>query len=321
VSTSVLLSYLQALILHSSSIDSLLPLQIEIAERIVQRFLPSFGFSARMRSDSVYWVDAGAAEPPARLARDPHAIKPSLRFFSAGDVVPALNTMIRQVEHGELPADLNLGGQYPGSVLLPVMSHLARYWAPRPPLRGNQRHPVRSRMAVRNGFGDCFTLFAGGVAVLGVGPRAERWSVENVSLGGFGALVDSFPGDWLRVGALLALQPEGGDNWLLGVVSRYGKDAAGRPRIGIRTLARRPVSIELRPRTGALAALEGRHGIWLREAGNGEEARFVLPQGSFNIREELEFLHEGSRFRLTPVELEEVGSDFELTRYRLRLED
>lgn len=318
--TSVLHAYLQALILHSSSIDALLPVEIEIAERIVQRFLPSFVFSARLRPDSVYWVDAAAAAPPSRLARNPHAIKPSLRFFSAGDVAPALQTMIRQVEHGELPADLNLGGQYPGSVLLPVMSHLARYWAPRPPLRDNQRHPVRTRMAVRNGFGDCFTVFAGGEQLLGIGRRSEHWSVENVSLGGFGALVDGPPGDWLRVGALLALQPDGGDNWLLALIGRYSKDAGGRPRIGIRTLARHPVSVELRPRASALAAIDSRHGIWLRDADSGEETRFVLPLGSFNVREELEFMHEGVRFRLTPVELEELGHDFEITRYRLRRE-
>lgn len=39
------------------------------------------------------------------------------------------------VERGQIPAELNLGGEYSAKVLLPVLRHLARYWAAEPPQR------------------------------------------------------------------------------------------------------------------------------------------------------------------------------------------
>ena len=42
----------------------------------------------------------------------------------------------------------------------------------------------------------------------------------------------------------------------------------------------------------------------------------VLPNGSFDLRESLEFMHDSRRCLLTPVEFEEAGSGFEIGRYR-----
>ena len=47
----------------------------------------------------------------------------------------------------------------------------------------------------------------------------------------------------------------------------------------------------------------------------------VLPSASFDVRESLEFLHDGRRYLLAPVELEEVGSGFEIGRYRQSVSD
>ncbi|WP_153116141.1 hypothetical protein [Rhodocyclus tenuis] len=316
--TTVSALYLQSLALYSSSADSLSPLEIELADRLLGRFLAGFDFSPTPRADSVYWVDAGNGGAPMRLARDPQALMPTLRFFSGGASAPTIEALISQVERGDLPADLKLGAQFPPRVLLPVLQHLALYWAPKPPMREHPRHAVRTRVAVLNGFDNGFSIFAGELARLGRENEAESWVIENVSLGGFGAVVDAARGEWLKVGALLALQPAGGDNWLLGVVGRCARDASERPLVGIRTLARYPLSVQLRPRASGLAAINGIPGIWLREGGNEDEARFLLPPATFNLRETLEFFSNGGRWLLSPVELEESGEDFELARYRLR---
>ena len=65
--------------------------------------------------------------------------------------------------------------------------------------------------------------------------------MENVSAGGFGAVVPRLKGDWLRVGVLLALQPEGGSNWVLGVVRRVAKTTGQEARVGIETLSKAPL--------------------------------------------------------------------------------
>ena len=318
--TSVAQQYLQVLIFYSSSMDSLMPLEIELADRLISHFLPGFVFSGECLRDSVYWVDAASGMPPVRLARQPDQLLPTLRFFSPGTAPQALNELMRVVERGEVPKDLNLGGEYAPKVLLPVFRHLAMYWAPEPPQREHARHAVKTRIAVLQGFDDCFTVFAGDVARLGKERTAESWVVENVSLGGFGASVAEL-GDWLKIGALIAIQPEGGDNWVLGVVRRYNKDSEVQASVGIQTLSRSARSAELRPRTSGFSATGAIPGMLLQEASAPGEIRVVLPTASFDVRESLEFSQDSQRYLLTPIELEESGSNFEIGRYREHVSD
>ncbi len=314
--TNVAQQYLQALVFSSSSMDSLLPLEIELADRLIAHFLSGFVFSTDCLPDSVYWVDAASGTPPVRMARQPGRLLPSMRFFSPGTAPKALNELMRGVERGEVPKDLNLGGEYPAKVLLPVLRHLALYWAAEPPQREHARHPVKTRIAVLRGFDDSFTVFAGDVARLGKERTAESWVVENVSLGGFGAGLDDLGVEWPRIGSLISMQPEGGDNWVLGVVRRYNKDSDAHASVGIQALSKHAQSVELRPRASGFSATGAIPGIWLHEGNSPGVARMVLPNGSFDVRESLEFMHDSRRCLLTPVEFEEAGSGFEIGRYR-----
>ncbi len=320
-STSVAQQYLKTLVLFSTSMDSLMPLEIELADRLVAHFLPGFVFSNDCLPDSVYWVDAAAGSPPVRLARQPGQLLPTLRFISSGSAPQALNELIHRVERGEVPKDVNLGGEYLAKVLLPVLRHLALYWAPAPPQREHPRHAVKTRIAVLQGFDDCFTVFAGDVARLGKERTAESWVVENVSLGGFGAGMDDLGGEWPKIGALLCMQPEGGENWVLGVVRRYNMDSDAHASVGIQALSKRAQSVELRPRATGFSATGAIPGIWLREGGAAGEVRMVLPSTVFDVREKLEFVYDGRRYLLSPVELEEAGSNFEIGRYREQVMD
>lgn len=313
--TSVEQQYLHAMVRYSSSMDCLLPMEIELADRLIAHFLSGFVFTKECSRGSVHWVDAASGSPPTRLARPPSQFSPSLRFFLPGTAPLALDELTRAVERGSIPADLNLGGEYPVGTLMRVLRHLAMYWATVPPQRAHKRHPVKTRIAVLQGFDDCFTVFAGDVARLGKERSAESWVVENVSLGGFCACVDDV-GEWLRIGSLLCMQPEGGENWVLGVVRRYDKETETRASVGIQSLSRNAQSIELRPRASGFSATDAIPGIWLREGNGLDEARLLLPRASFDVRESLEFVFGNRRYVLTPVELDEIGSNFEIGRYR-----
>lgn len=314
-STSVAQQYLRAMVIHASSMDNLMPLEIELADRLITYFLPRFVFSDECHGDSLYWVDAASGMSPLRLARRPEQASPSLRFVAPGSVPQALAELMRAVERGALPQDLNLGGEYSAKALLPVLRHLALYWAAEPPQREHKRHPVKTRISVLQGFDDCFTVFAGDVARLGKERTAESWVVENVSLGGFGAAVDELA-DWLKIGTLLAIQPEGGENWVLGVVRRFNKDSDAHASVGIQSLSRQATSIQLRPRTTGFSATGAIPGLVLREGTVPEEVRLVLPIASFDVRESLDYSHEGRNYLLTPIELIETGTSFEIARYR-----
>src|SRR5258706_13621344 len=140
----------------------------------------------------------------------------------------------------KIPPELNLGGSYDPHVALEVMRHLNMYWSPQPPERKTQRHAVKSRLSVTYGYDGVVGVLGGSDSLDFDNQRAESWIVENVSAGGFGAVVPQLKGDWLRVGALLALQPEGGSNWVLGVIRRVNKSAGQQARAGIETLAKSP---------------------------------------------------------------------------------
>lgn len=318
--TCVAQQYLQVLVRASSSMGTLLPVEIELADRLIAHFLPGFIFSNTCLPGSVYWVDAAAGSPPTRLARPPAQVSASLRFFLPGTMPQALNELLHAVERGSVPADMNLGGEYPTATVIKVLQHLSVYWASKPPQREHVRHAVKTRISVLRGFDDCLTVFAGNVARLGIERSAESWIVENVSLGGFCAGAESLS-EWLRIGVLLCIQPEGGDNWVLGMVRRYSVAPDARASIGIQTLSRNAQSIELHPRTSGFSATDAIPGIWLREENSEGAIRLVLPRGSFDVRESLEFVQGERRVLLTPAELEEAGGDFEIGRYREQVLD
>lgn len=318
INTSVTREYLKVLVFHSSSMDSLLPFEIELAERLIAHFLPGFVFSPKGIENSVYWVDPATPQPPIRLARMP-APSPTLRFFHPGTAQADADDLLRELERGaELPADLDLGGQYTPRNLLPVLRHLSSYWGKVPPQRQHQRHHVKHRMSVLNGLVNAFVVFSSEFGNRPPGLPIESWVVENVSRGGFGAVVTEVRADWLKVGVLVAIQPDGGDNWLLGIVRRYNRNNETEARAGIETLSQRVISIEMKARTASsYAAAGGTPALWMLDGNEAGEARLVMPPASFDVRESLEFMHEGKRHLLTPVALVEHTMDYEVARYRL----
>lgn len=316
--TSVNREYLKVLVFFSSSMDSLMPLEIELAEKLISHFLPGFFFSAKGIETSVYWVDPGTSLPPVRLARMPVA-SPTLRFFHSGTAQADVEQLLHELERGaELPADLDLGGQYTPRSLLPVLKHLALYWDKVPPQRKYQRHHVKHRMGVLPGLVNAFVVFSSEFGTRPPGLPIESWVVENVSRGGFGALLSDVRADWLKVGALVAMQPDGGDNWLLGIVRRYSRKSETEAGAGIESLSQRVLSVELKPRTASTyAAAAGTPALWLLDGNEPGEARVVMPPASFDVRESQEFMHDGKRHLLTPVAMTEHTMDYEVARYRL----
>lgn len=311
--------YQKVMTFQAASMDSLLPLEIELAERLIEHFLPGFVFTAEAQHDCVYWVDLRQPQPPQRLARMPAAAQPSQRFFKPGTAHAVIGELLHSLERGgDVPAEINLGAQYYGRTLIPVLRHLAAYLAPVPPQRRHDRHRVKHRMSVLNGLVNAFVAFSGEFGGRPAGLQMESWVVDNVSRGGFGAVVSNIPADWLRVGALLALQPEGGDNWLLGIVRRYHRASESDARVGIESLARQAFSVELKVRTASsYAAVSGTPALLLENRGEPGEVRVVLPPASFDLQESLECSIDGRRCLLEPAALIEQTTDYELARYHL----
>ena len=297
--------YLKALVFQASSMDSLLPLEIEVAERFIAHFLPQFVFTAEVRPDNVYWVDADKPAPPKRLAVLPQ-VAPGLRFFSAGAALAKLEAILRQVERGEVPAEVNLGAQYSARIILPVLKHLVVYWAPKPPMRSHDRHRVKSRLTAVNGLAATHARLSDRG-----GEESEAWVVDDVSLGGMGAQVPLGANDWVRIGALLGMQAEGGSNWLVGVIRRFSRETPTQVSVGIETLSKAPQAI-----AGDLGGMDC-NAILLDTLHSGDTVRVILPSSAFEPAIPLVFAGRGGSARLDPIEQLESGVDFDLGLYRV----
>ena len=310
--------YVKIVALQAASVDSLSALDVELVERLIANFHLGFVFSATAEADSVYWVDLALPAPPTRLARMPPTVVATQRFFKPAAAHAGIAKLLHDLERGhDVPADLVLGAHYHAQALLPALRHLATYLAPVPPQRRHDRHSVRQRALVVNGFEQAIRAISGKQPESGVA-SAEIWQVENVSRGGFGALLDTVPGEWLKVGALVAMQPNGGGNWLLGIVRRYLRLGDSAAQVGIETLALQAILVDLRARaTSSYAAAAGIPALLIREGSAAGEVRAVMPFASFSLRDTLECELDGRRVQLTPIAVVERAADYELARFRL----
>ncbi|MGH9578946.1 MAG: hypothetical protein ACRD3R_16025, partial [Terriglobales bacterium] len=140
----------------------------------------------------------------------------------------------------------------------------------------------------------------------------ESWIVENVSAGGFGAVVPQVKGDWLKVGVMLAMQPDGGTNWVAGIVRRVNKVSSQEARVGIETLSRSPSVVQF-----SLGALGKHAGLLLPAAvlGSGEVS-IALPANVYSSGLNLEATISGRQHVYMPVGAPERGEDYEMLRFR-----
>jgi hypothetical protein len=193
-----------------------------------------------------------------------------------------------------------------------LLRHLHLYWSPQAPERKAPRHPVKSRLAVSHGYSGVVEVLGGGASLDFENKDAESWIVENVSAGGFGAVVPQLKGDWLRVGALLALQPEGGNNWVLGLIRRVNKISGQQARVGIETLSKSPL-LSVFSVAGVKTVTE--QGVLLKSVSSAE-TRIVLKPGVFAPGQNLEVAHGERHHVYLPQAVAERGEDYEIARYR-----
>ena len=287
------LEFLRAVMFSACSPDSLLPTELEIAERVITQLSPGFLFVSQHQPETPYWIDLAQAAGPARLARTPQPA-PTVRFFGAGRAFGEIDAMVQHIRNTrDVPATLTLGGTCSPDTAIGVLEHLehalvaqASRAAARPSPREVAAH---DRLGLRRHPGG---PGAGQVQLrsASTAPNFESWIVENVSVGGFGALVPQVRGDWLRIGCLIAMQPEGGDNWLIGVIRRLSRPSVTQAAVGIQTLARSAVPVQLHVQMGNTTTLGTEVGIILdaaparRRGAGAAPARCTRPRTELHVR-------------------------------------
>jgi hypothetical protein len=151
--------------------------------------------------------------------------------------------------------------------------------------------------------------------------NVETWTVENESQGGYGALITETASDWLEIGSLLGIREEEGASWGIGLVRRLSRPAAGAMYVGIESLSRGVVKVNVSDETSdashkeldALLLLSSSEGSAYRG-----ELMLMLPPGTFAMGRIL-VMHAFERaYRLLPREQRDRGKGYELGRFRLQ---
>src|SRR6185369_12234676 len=146
------LEFLKGAIFSVSAPDGLLPLEVELAERLIAVFAPRFVLGTAPAPAFVFWTDLAQAMTPARASRAPTP-GPGLRCFGAGAALAEVHELAEGLMvGGQLPPEVNLGGGYEPHVVQDVLRHLHLYWSPQAPERKSQRHAVKSRLSVTYGY-------------------------------------------------------------------------------------------------------------------------------------------------------------------------
>jgi hypothetical protein len=319
--TSAQQEFLKAVMLAVASPDSLLPVEIELVERLSAHLVGSFKLAVKQQPDAAYWIDLALNQPPVRLARSPDPV-PTLRFFAAGAAVNQVKQLTQIVKQtNAMPSSVNLGGNYDPRVILEVLDHLALCWSAQPPERKALRHRVKSRVTITYGFDGVLAALDPGGEALFDPEKIESWIVENVSAGGFGALVPQLRGDWLKIGRLLGLQPEGGSNWIIGVVRRFQRDASQQGAVGIQTLGRAAHPARVRLVTGQIGPSPDTETAILLSPIDSAETQILLRSDVLLPGQNLQLEQERKTYLLLPTGGMERGDDYDLVRCRAMIRD
>ncbi|MEO8003710.1 MAG: hypothetical protein ABI771_02310 [Betaproteobacteria bacterium] len=315
--------FLKVAMLAVSSPGSLAPLNLEIAQRVVGHLSEYFEVHADAAPDCHFHVYVDADTPPARAMSVP-VEAPGRRMFGPGQAVAELDRLIAAVQgSGFLPTRVDLGGAFDTQVVLSAMHHLARYWAPVPPARSEERHGGLARISVVYDFTAISTMVSNQTNSSPFDDAIEVWTAENESESGYGALVPFTKSDWLRVGTLLGIKREEGASWGVGVVRRIAAFDHTQRHIGIQMLTRGAIAVNLMedslvadsqvlPVDSALLLLSH-----APDSGGAANMNLLLKPGIFAPANSMQMRIWERDYVLMSGEIVESGEDFDLARYRV----
>ena len=312
--------FLKGLMLAISSTDSLLPMKLEVAERVVAQFSDFFVIQRQPGKGCHYFIDISTGKGPARMVSRLQ-MTPGLRFFGPGSAARELEKLIPVLQaDGVVPSNVNLGTVFDPELVLEVLRHLGRYWAPVPPARGEERRRSVSRISVIHNFEEIAATVSADTQDLAFDNSAETWTVENESDGGYGALLPQTKGDWLKVGTLLGVKLEHGAAWGVGIVRRLSAYDLKQRYVGIQVFSKGATVVKLAP-ANAGSGTVAQDAVLLPSStsdssGTGEMSLLLRP-GVFSEKKNYEMQAYGRSYLLVPKKLLEGGDDFDMARFRV----
>lgn len=319
-SSTVRQEYLKALMLAASSPDSLQPAGQDLAARLVAHFSGLFVLDDKPSAGCTHWMDLEAPNRPVRLLRDVpnHS---SVRYLGAGAGLRELEQLRAHIAYTRsLPEGLDLDGKHDDDAVLALVRHLEQDWAGKTQARGHERRRVATRVTVVPGLEEIIEVleFANNDSLdFTHRQSAESWIVEDMSEGGYGAVIPAVAGDWVEVGSLIGMEGESFREWRIGLIRRVIRNAQHQQRVGVQLLTQH----------GALVALgdakqpsstPGPAVLIPSALVEQTEIDVVTPRDNWESRDTVEMrTADNHSYLLSPKATVERGTDYDLVRFKI----
>lgn len=313
---------LKALMLSASSTGSLQPVSQDLAARLVAHFARFFVIAKEPVDGCTHWFDLAAPGTPVRLVkRAPDA--PTVRYIGAGAGLKELEQLRAHIAYTRsLPPGLDLNGRLDDEVVLGLLKHLEQDWAGKTQARRFERQKVATRITVVPGLKDLIESleFAYNDSLdFTHQAAAESWIVEDMSEGGYGAVIPAVAGDWVEVGSLIGVEGESFREWRVGIVRRVARNEQQQQRVGVELLTPSGTLVRLRVgERGAAAPGPLQPAVLISSRPEADqEIDIVHKKGIFDRAGDAEMLLGEETYILKHRDTLERGPDYEIGRFRV----
>ncbi len=316
--TTVEREFLKAMALAASSPGGLLPVQVEVAERLVAWCAFDFTLAPPSFAGAGYLIDLTTPDGPQRRLPD-RALTPAVRVVVLSSGAATLRRLAAELDSGSVTADdLGLDPRLSGQLLRGTVSHLLCQWGQATHRRRNVRSREAARAQVVHGFAAVAAKVVGASVQDAAAGDEENWSVENRGAGGLLALISRPYSRWIRVGALIAFRYSELPLWHAGVIRRVERVGSESRRVGVERLLTETSGVVLVPR------FQSREGepcadtvgmLLLDPTAVADQVTLLLPAATFSGSAPLQMYAGPRGCMLVPQELLESGRDYQIARY------
>ena len=240
--------FLKVLMQSALSTENLQPPGQDLATFIVSRYATHFVLSRAPDAGCTHWFDLKHPQPPALLSRELQA-GADVRYVGSGTALESLSQALTTIEEtARVPVELGFSYPIDLEFLTPVLRQIHQDWSGKPPLRQHERQQTNTRITLVPGFKQTLHTLENAEADpfdFTEKTHVESWIANDMSLGGFGAVLPSVSADWVSVGSVAGVESDAAGEWLVGIVRRVQRMDDGQQQIGVQVLSRNAQAVRI----------------------------------------------------------------------------
>lgn len=310
--TSVMHESAVLLAWYVCGINSQHPRNMHLTERIIAHYGHFITISPSLSGQALFGINLADSQGPLRI-NNSTPMYPTMRYFSLFGMQKEIEVLVDNLEQKTIPQGLNLGGAFPAEQVLEAARHVLNYLLA-PPSRESKRLKLNVTMNVVVNYSN-MVLRCHALEHKGIDVQPAQWLVENVSYGGFRAVISSR--DTVQIGNLLGIQMPGVSHMGAAIVRNLLRNSEGQMCVGAEILANQVSEVNILFSMGT-GTERSQSALWLHDKSSAENGIVMLLMRpcTFSMLRSMKTSINGRNYLLLPSELKISDSDFDLASYR-----